>query len=286
MLASGKADRFKEQEILGDFLNDVFCGVLDYARPADDPDRHTISREKHVQVDGKFADAVLGDFREGNEQFIVALEGKGPLDPLDRPFAGRRMSAVDQGYRYAINLPCDWIIVTSIRQTRLYCKGCDQQTYERFDTEELARNEALLKKFVFLLGAERVVPDHGRCHLYDLLTASEKVGKQLTKEFYVGYANMRQDAFESLCAGQRQRIPPRRSRRHAEGPGPRAVHRLLRRPRPAARCRLAPGLRASATRSTRGPSGRTSAACSARSTRATRPCRSPPTTAGCSPTIR
>ena len=52
------------------------------------------------------------------------------------------MSAVDQGYRYAINLPCDWIIVTSIRQTRLYYKGSDQQTYERFDTEELADNEA------------------------------------------------------------------------------------------------------------------------------------------------
>ena len=75
MLASGKADRFKEQEILGDFLTDVFCGILGYARPADSPDRHTISREKHVQVDGKFADAVLGDFRRSKEQFIVALEG-------------------------------------------------------------------------------------------------------------------------------------------------------------------------------------------------------------------
>jgi hypothetical protein len=69
MLASGKADRFKEQQILHDFLTDVFCGVLGYTRPADDPDRHTISREKHVQVDGKYADAVLGDFREGKEQF-------------------------------------------------------------------------------------------------------------------------------------------------------------------------------------------------------------------------
>ncbi len=49
-------------------------------------------------------------------------------------FVGRRMSAVDQGYRYAINLPCDWVIVTSIRQTRLYYKGCDQHTYEQFDT--------------------------------------------------------------------------------------------------------------------------------------------------------
>ena len=88
--------------------------------------------------DGKFADAVLGDFN-GQQRYIVAVEGKGPRDPLDRPYAGRRMSAVDQGYRYAINLPCDWIIVTSIRQTRLYHKGSDQQTYERFDTEQLAR---------------------------------------------------------------------------------------------------------------------------------------------------
>src|ERR1035438_9559681 len=109
------------------------------------------------------------------------------------------MSAVDQGYRYAINLPCDWVIVTSIRQTRLYYKGTDQHTFEQFDTEELAHNETLLRKFVFLLGAERVVPAHGRCHLHDLLSASDKVGKQLTKDFYVGYATMRQEAFESLC---------------------------------------------------------------------------------------
>ncbi len=199
MLSTGRADKFKEQELLPDFLTDVFCNALGYSRPADSAARFTISREKHVQVDGKFADAVLGNFRPGMEEFIVALEGKGPLDPLDRPFAGRKMSAVDQGYRYAINLPSDWIIVTSMRQTRLYFKGADQYTYERFDTERLADDEALLKRFLFLLGAERVVPETGRCHLYGLLTTSEKVGKELTKEFYFRYAEMRQNAFEHLC---------------------------------------------------------------------------------------
>ena len=142
LLSSGKANTFKEQEILPDFLTDFFCELLGYTRPADGGPRYTISREKHVQVEGEFADAVLGDFGRGPDKFIVALEGKGPKDPLDRPFAGRRMSAVDQGYRYAINLPCDWIIVTSIRQTRLYGKGTDQQTYERFDTEQLAESDA------------------------------------------------------------------------------------------------------------------------------------------------
>lgn len=178
-VGSGEADKKKEQEILPDFLNDVFCELLGYTRAVDNKERFTISREKHVQVDGKFADAVLGDFRGGSEAFTVALEGKGPKDPLDRPFAGRKMSAVDQGYRYAINLPCDWIIVTSIRQTRLYFKGSDQHTFERFDTEKLASDDGLLKKFVFLLAAERVVPLSGKCHFYELLSASEKVGREL-----------------------------------------------------------------------------------------------------------
>jgi hypothetical protein len=195
MLSSGRADQFKETEILPEFLGDIFCRLLGYVSAVESSDRYTFGREKYVEVDGMFADAVLGDFRPGNNRFVVAIEGKGPKDPLDRPHAGRKMSAVDQGHRYAINLPCDWIIVTSIRQSRLYFKGADQYTYERFDTVSPAQDESLLRRFVYLLGAERVIPVSGDCHLYELLNASEKVGKDLTKEFYVKYANMREDAF-------------------------------------------------------------------------------------------
>lgn len=199
LFASGRAATLKERELLPTFLADFFNGLLGYAGPADNPDHYTISLEQLVQVDGQFADAVIGHFRPSGNEYVIALEGKGPKDPLDRPFGGRRMSAVDQGYRYAINLPCDWIIVTSMRQTRLYYKGSDQYTYELFETERLARDEAHLKKFLFLLGAERVTPTTGRCHLYELLSASETAGRELSKEFYVRYANMREDAFEHLC---------------------------------------------------------------------------------------
>ena len=199
MLKSERANRFNEKELLPDFLTDIFCGLLGYARPHDSPERFTFSREKHVEVDGKFADAVLGNFIGDCEEFVVAVEGKGPLDPLDRPFKSRKMSAVDQGYRYAINLPCDWIIVTSMRETRLYFKGADQHTFERFVTEDLAANEALLKKFVFLLAADRVVPVVGRSHLYDLRSTSEKVGRNLTREFYEFYSLLRHDSFLMLC---------------------------------------------------------------------------------------
>jgi len=43
------------------------------------------------------------------------------------------------------------------RETRLYHKGSNQHAYERFETVRLASDPALLKRFVFFLGAERVV---------------------------------------------------------------------------------------------------------------------------------
>jgi len=197
-ILSGRADAFKETEILPGFIGDIFENLLGYSGPAGASDCFTLSRETHVEVDGEFADAALGRFGPDGKKFIVALEGKGTRDPLDRPFGGRRMSAVDQAYRYAINLQCDWIVVTSMRETRLYYKGSNQQTYERFETVRLAGDPALLRRFVFLLGAARVVPDHGECHLYALMRESETVGRELTNQFYTHYANLRQQVFARL----------------------------------------------------------------------------------------
>ena len=196
-IETGKIDGLKEREILPDFLT-LFCDLLGYTGPVGGTDFYTFSREKHVQVDGEYADAVIGRFTAEKSQFIVALEGKGPKDPLQRPHAGRRLSAVDQAYRYAINLPCDWIIVTNIREIRLYFKGADQQTYEIFETVRLVKDPLHLKKLIFLLGAERVVPERGPCHFVELLAHSERAGQEITKTFYVQYADMRQDVFQKL----------------------------------------------------------------------------------------
>jgi uncharacterized membrane-anchored protein len=73
---------------------------------------------------------------------------------------------------------------TFLRETRLYHKGSPQNAYECFETTRLAAEPALLKRFVFLLGAERVVPEHRDCHLYELFRASESVGRELTNQFY------------------------------------------------------------------------------------------------------
>jgi len=78
LLWSPQAETLKEQELLPDFLTDVFCGILGYTRAVDNKDRYSFSREKHVEVDGKFADAVLGELTPGHSRYLVAVEGKGP----------------------------------------------------------------------------------------------------------------------------------------------------------------------------------------------------------------
>src|ERR1039457_1371616 len=89
LITSGRADQFKESELLPDLLTDFFCGLLGYTGPAESPKTFTFSRERHVEVDGKVADAALDRFRKHKEQFVAGLECKGARDPLDRPFAER-----------------------------------------------------------------------------------------------------------------------------------------------------------------------------------------------------
>ena len=93
LIASGRADDFKETALLPDFLTDIFCGLLGYTGPlgsadphnshnshpshlsntvpAEPADSYTLSRERHVEVDGEFADAVLGRFQKDKEQFMI-----------------------------------------------------------------------------------------------------------------------------------------------------------------------------------------------------------------------
>lgn len=197
-----------ETALLPDYLTVVFQDLLGYSGWADRVDgTYTIHREKLVEVDGKFADAVLGEFTDGSSKPVVALEGKGPRDPLERPFGGRKMSAVDQAYRYAINLPCDWLIVTNLREIRLYHKGSTQRSFERFVLKELVDDLKEFKRFLFILGAERVVPADGHSHLYDLLEESEKAGERLTREFYDTYADVRHELLNSLIQ-QNPKVDP------------------------------------------------------------------------------
>ena len=93
LIGTAKIDKYKETEILPDFISELFQDVLGYHSLVQNPDRYTIRRENLIAVDGKRADAAFGV--KGDSKFLAVLEGKGPLDPLDRPFGSRKMSAVE-----------------------------------------------------------------------------------------------------------------------------------------------------------------------------------------------
>lgn len=158
--------------------------ALGYVPPPHTP--YTLKKEALVQVDGKFADAAFGRFGDTGEQTVAVLEGKGPRDPLDRPFAGRKWSGVDQALMYAVQLKIDWYLVTNLKETRLYHKANDTHTFERFETSKLATDDAELARFVYLLGAERVLAPTGN-HLNAVLAESAKIGRELTNLFYAEY---------------------------------------------------------------------------------------------------
>jgi hypothetical protein len=91
LIASGRGEEFKETALLPDFLKDIFCGLLGYTGPAGvpppgapaslpapvgqrmparmpalpvscgqslDAPPYTLSRVRHVEVDGKVADTM------------------------------------------------------------------------------------------------------------------------------------------------------------------------------------------------------------------------------------
>ena len=197
MFAAKSKVKLKETEVRDEFLYDIFRDVLGYVTVSDNPAAYSFKKEQFVKADGTYADAGFGRFGTDPETPLVVLEGKGPNDPLDRPYAGRKRSAFEQALYYALNLKIDWYLVTNLRETRLYCKQADQFTYERFETQKLATDEFEWKRFVYLLGAERVTAPAGN-HLAALLVESAKIGRELTNEFYREYRQLRELTFKVL----------------------------------------------------------------------------------------
>ena len=148
MFGGSAKTKFKETEVRDEFLYDIFRDVLGYVTVSETPEAYSFKKELFVEAAGTYADAGFGRFGTGPDAPRLVLEGKGPLDPLDRPYAGRKHSAYEQVMQYALNLRIDWCLVTNLRETRLYCKQADQFTFERFDTARLAADEDEWKRFV------------------------------------------------------------------------------------------------------------------------------------------
>jgi|GEM_PF-297385 len=202
-----KLDRLKETELLPGFLAQIFGDLLGYTGPVTDGPTYSMKLEANIQVDSNRADATFGTFGGAKEALSLVLEGKGPLDPLDKPFKSRSESAVRQCLSYARNLGLDWYVVTNMRETRIYSKQADERTFESFRIDQLAHKDDELKRFVYLLGVERIIGESGANHLDSLYAESKKIGRELTDKFYSDYKQLRNDLFGALRTHNADRKP-------------------------------------------------------------------------------
>ncbi|HSO18614.1 MAG TPA: hypothetical protein VLT88_04110, partial [Desulfosarcina sp.] len=142
-LDAGVLDAVKEVSLHGDFLRDVFCEILGYKTIIQGEGKHwTLHAEANITDGGGSADGALGFFRAAESvkgvaklkgRIVAPIELKGAANDLDRAMAGRKESAVEQGWRYAnYTEGCRWIIVSNYRETRLYRPSKTPAFYERF----------------------------------------------------------------------------------------------------------------------------------------------------------
>lgn len=105
----------------------------------------------------------------------TAVKIASPRFPIVRPLPKLALGAERISSGYADKLKESELLPDFL--TDIYHKSSDQQTYERFETVRLVTDAKLLKRFVFLSGAARVVPDSGPFHFHELLRGSETVGR-------------------------------------------------------------------------------------------------------------
>ena len=149
-----------EQSLKTDFLTQIFKEILGYegiikANP------WTMEIEVRTEMDATTPDAVLGYFSNTVSQVLAVVEVKKPSVNLDEKQNRKDQSSpVNQAFAYQHKHSyCEWIIVSNIREIRLYSKDSSTR-YESFWIEQMAEDILLFEKFCFFLSEENLIRPH------------------------------------------------------------------------------------------------------------------------------
>lgn len=194
MVRQGSITKHNETALDGDFKAQIVEGVLGY-RPAGHPKGQTVDKEHYFGSEP--VDLALGRFGESSE-VIAPFELKGAdTRDLDAPMLGRRESAVEQAWRYALmaGRSVRWVLVTNYLEIRLYSYRDGVRDYEAFDVSRLDRLEEY-RRFVTLLSAENLLGTRTS----DLLRESFAADKKIGDEFYAHYQQVRETLIGEIAS--------------------------------------------------------------------------------------
>ena len=150
---------------------------------------------------GTIVDVALGQFDGSETGILVPLELKGPKVALDRIMPGRAKTPVQQAWDYAMDVPgARWVLLSNMKELRLYAFGHGRQAYELFDLRQLDEL-ATFDRFRLLLAPERLLGTATA----DLLARSAQVDRDVTNQLYRDYKELRGQLI-AFVANQHQTI--------------------------------------------------------------------------------
>jgi REP element-mobilizing transposase RayT len=190
MESAGRLAKFKETQMQGQFLQEVFGAALGYTLLTENAPRWY--QEQHRHIGSETPDAVLGKFSpDSNDDIRAVIELKGPESHLDRDRT-RHGTAVDQCWNYLVNTPttCRWGIVSNIISFRLYERDSTKRRYEHFTLQSLRKIEQF-KQFYALFHRQGLIDE-------------EKAGQLL---FVHGNSLVHDPAVDSAGFNWREKFP-------------------------------------------------------------------------------
>lgn len=196
-------DLQNESQLEQEFNRIVVQGVLGYTAPA--PGVAGTMRVKQSIPGGTIVDVALGHFGEDQDRILAPFELKGTKTSLDRIMPGRNKTPVQQAWDYAMDVPgARWVLLSNMREIRLYAFGQGRLDYERFDLARL-HEDAELRRFQLLLGADQLLGGATE----NLLKRSAQADRNITDQLYKDYKDLRGRLLQ-FVADQRPSISPDR----------------------------------------------------------------------------
>lgn len=192
-LSSGALAGYSETQLEQAFNQAVFVDLLGYV-PIGAAAGHNLVPKRTAGGGRDVPDFVLGVFEPGRrDRWRAVGEIKAPTVNLDLPQTSRRSreTPVQQGFRYALNGEpgTEWIIVTNMREIRLYRNGYSA-AHAKWTMEDLCGEERLTEFYV-LLCRQNICPVEGESETTRILQASRQAGLDLTQGFYRLYDQAR-----------------------------------------------------------------------------------------------
>ena len=183
-----------ESQLEQQFNHTVLQQVLGYSASA--PGVAGTMQPKQPVPGGTIVDVALGRFTSGQATIVAPLELKGPKVALDRIMPGRAKTPVQQAWDYAMDAPgARWVVLSNMKELRLYAFGHGRQLYEIFDLRKIDRPEELLR-LRLLLGADRLLDGATT----DLLARSAQADRDVTNQLYRDYKALRAELLDFVIA--------------------------------------------------------------------------------------